>query len=178
MTVITASVTSDRQRSWYEDIWVTVQDGVYPDDCEHEILRGTPKYKSVKSGLTRRKAAGHGGREVPSGKSVVYVSVEGEGLWDDFANRTSRPHTEWKPYVAQALKDAGFNFTKLTWSQKAGCPCPCSPGFIVTEGTHGHDLTVTITADAPQRTDDGEAAHRLSAVDADPTLPTPALLVG
>jgi hypothetical protein len=153
---ITATVTSDHERSWYED------------------LRGKPRSKRVDSGRTRHKKPGHGGRDVPTGKSVVYVNVKDEKFWENFANRTSRPHTEWRPYVEQALREHGFDFTKLTWSQKAGCGmCPCSPGFIVTDGTLGHDIWVTLTVDAPQRTDDEEAAWRLAQVAADPTIPGP-----
>jgi hypothetical protein len=166
-----AKVTSDRERSWYEDIYVSIPDGVYPDDYKYENLRGTTKYKSVKTGQRRRKSPGHGGRDVPTGKSVVYVHVKDEGLFQNLINRTSRPHTAWKPLVEQALRDHGFDFQKLTWSQKAGCSCPCSPGFIVSTGQTGHDLWVTIEADEPQRTDDEEAAHRAAQLLADPTLP-------
>jgi len=146
MDNLTATVTSDRERSWYEPTYRTYRDE-------------NGEFKSVQTG-TRRKTPGHGGRDVPTGKSVVYVHVKNESLWDDFANRTSRPHTAWKPFVERALREHGFEFSKLTWSQKAGCSCPCSPGFIVSTGTRGHDLWVTIEADEPQRTDDAEATHR------------------
>ena len=93
-------------------------------------------------------------KDTPSGKSRVYVHVEGETMWDDFGNRTSRPHTLWRGPILAALKEAGFpENTRLRWSQKAGCSCPCSPAFFVTSTDprgRGRDIWATITADAPQ----------------------------
>lgn len=96
----------------------------------------------------------------PRDPSRVFVEIEGESLLDDFANRTSRPHVEWRPLVLQALREAGVEFTGIRWSRKAGCKmCACSPGFYV-HGHTGADFWLTIEADEPQRTDDAEAAHR------------------
>lgn len=112
-------------------------------------------------------------KDTPNGKTRVFVNVEGEGIWDDFANRTSRPHTLWVGPIKQALRDAGFPAdVKLRWSQKAGCSCPCSPAFFVTGGPVGHDLWVTIEADTVQSEDPDERQHRIDAVNADPTLPS------
>jgi hypothetical protein len=173
MTNITAVVESDKTRSWIEPVYVTVADGYYTEENtpDYPDLWGVKKFKSVNSGMTRRKSPGHGGREVPSGKSVVYVSVEGESLWDDIAARGNRPYTAWRPYVEQALRDHGFEFSKLTWSNKAGCSCPCSAGFIVSTGTYGHDIWVKLTVTEPQVVDMALRNARAASLVADPTLP-------
>lgn len=104
----------------------------------------------------------------------VYISIKDEGLLDNFANRTSRPHTLWKSIVITELRKRGFTFEKIRWSQKAGCSmCPCSPGFIL-EGarTAGLGIWITIEADEPQVTDTEEAEHRASQLLADPTITT------
>lgn len=175
MPDITATVSSDSTREWTEKVYVSIPDGVYtvedyPDPRSAHMI-GVTKYKSMWTGQVRAKKAGHGGRDVPSGKSVVYVSVEGESLWDTIAARGNRPHTAWRPYVEEALREYGFNFTKLTWSNKAGCSCPCSPGFIVTEGTHGHDIWVKLTVSEPQIVDMEMRNARAAVLVADPTLP-------
>ena len=33
---------------------------------------------------------------------------------------------------------------KVRWDQYAGCSCPCSPGFVVTRGYTGKDLSVSV----------------------------------
>jgi hypothetical protein len=52
---------------------------------------------------------------------------------EDMMNRTRRPHTEWKkiikPLFASYLPQVSLE--KFSWSQYAGCTCPCSPGFIL-----------------------------------------------
>lgn len=162
MTLINATVTSDSTRTWTEKVYTTIADGLYPEDYPNEYLRGKQRYKSVWTGQMQNKRAGHGGRDVPSGKSVVFVNVKDETLFENFAARTTRPYAAWKPFVEEALRAHGFEFSKLTWSNKAGCSCPCSPGFIVTTGTRGHNIWVTIEADELQTTDEDEAAHRAS----------------
>jgi len=59
----------------------------------------------------------------------VYVDVE-ENLLENLCGRQSRPHVAWKPRVAEALARIGV-VGPLAWSQRAGCSCPCSPGFII-----------------------------------------------
>lgn len=109
----------------------------------------------------------------PSDPSRVFVSVEGEGFWDDFANRTSRPHTLWRPLVIKALQDAGVKFTKVIWSQKAGCKmCPCSPGFYVHGREYpGKDYWLTVRMSEPATTDPATSDWRKLQVLADPTMP-------
>src|SRR4051812_49149160 len=71
-------------------------------------------------------------------KPRLYVSLEGEGVLDDFANRFDRPVRAYRPFAEAALRQLGIDYEKLAWSQKAGCSCGCSPGFIVTLPQEGY----------------------------------------
>ena len=90
-------------------------------------------------------------------KARVYISVDSESILEDFGNRAVRPWTLYKkevmPTVMRKLGFPGWN-KKFRWSQKAGCSCGCSPGFILTE-VFGKDIWVTVTG--PKRVDTEEA---------------------
>jgi len=73
----------------------------------------------------RRLESGNRGWREYNGKTRVYVEFKGEEL---------------KPFVKKALEKlkaggGGLELLntelKARWSQKAGCSCPCSPGFIL-----------------------------------------------
>lgn len=66
-------------------------------------------------------------------KTRVYVWPVGESLIDNLINRRSRPISAFRAVAETALTDLGVDMDKITmrWSQKAGCSCGCSPGFIV-----------------------------------------------
>lgn len=79
--------------------------------------------------------------------SRVYPNFVGETIYENLNNRKQRPQTILKPLVEAALEEAGIKFTKLRWSQKAGCRmCPCSPGFII-EGHDGQDFFIDVIED-------------------------------
>lgn len=76
------------------------------------------------------------------GKVRLYFYPESETVMENFlGGRFSRPRDILRPLVRQALvmateqgmslKLAGEKWPKFSWSQKAGCRCPCSPGFIM-----------------------------------------------
>ena len=82
----------------------------------------------------------------------VFISPTGESLSDLLYNRTSRPHSWYRKEVLPTLKGVlGMGEeVKFNWSQKAGCTCPCSPGFLVTDnkGFHGkekYNIYVTVS---------------------------------
>lgn len=116
-----------------------------------------------------------GSRDGRSGKSIIYVEVENENFWEDFANRTTRPAALWKPAIVAAFKKRYFganavDLTGMHWYAKAGCSmCPCSPGFIL-PNHHGVDFNVSVETNV-HTTDPAEAEHRLLAVANDPTIP-------
>jgi hypothetical protein len=104
---------------------------------------------------------------------------------ENLGNRTSRPYQDWKPLVIKQLADMGIEYSRVRWSQKAGCSmCPCSPGFVVDDARYtdgrrvtGLDIWLTLAAEGAVKTTDPElAADRMAQVAADPTIPTEALV--
>ena len=67
-------------------------------------------------------------------KARVYVSTADFNVLDDLTNRFRRPYDAWRPRVLDVLKVLGYEDVRLRWSQKAGCSCGCSPGFIIEDG--------------------------------------------
>lgn len=67
----------------------------------------------------------------------VFVWVKDESIFENLQNRTTRPTEQYRLIALGALKQAGFDIDsfKLVWSQKAGCSCPCSPGFVIKPNT-------------------------------------------
>ena len=61
----------------------------------------------------------------------MYVSVPDETLLDNLANRKRRPYNVYKTLIHSSGISSVLNLGDLRWSQKAGCTCPCSPGFIL-----------------------------------------------
>ena len=83
----------------------------------------------------------------------IYVWASEFNVIEDLQNRTRRPHDAWRPRVLDVLKTLGFTDVRMYWSQKAGCSCGCSPGFVVrpvNDGIRlfGGDLHIHLT-DAP-----------------------------
>lgn len=78
-------------------------------------------------------------------KARIYVHPEGENILQNLENRHQRPYTLYRKHVIpHVLRAMGLpSSTKARWSQRAGCSCPCSPGFIV-DDMLGTDVFVTI----------------------------------
>lgn len=66
-------------------------------------------------------------------KSRIYIWPEGETLLQNLENRRNRPVGEWKrKVIPEILRQAGLPAdTKVSFSQKCGCRCGCSPGFYI-----------------------------------------------
>lgn len=79
-------------------------------------------------------------------KTRVYIHIKGETLLENLMNRRQRPYTIYKKEVMPAvLEKMGLSKdTKFRWSQKAGCACGCSPGFII-DSDNGADVFVSIS---------------------------------
>ena len=79
--------------------------------------------------------------------SHIYVWAKGETLIENLENRKCRPYMIYKKEIMpEVLRQMGLDsFTKVRWSQKAGCSCGCSPAFIVV-GHYGTDVSVTVEA--------------------------------
>jgi hypothetical protein len=74
-------------------------------------------------------------------KTRIYVWLKNENMLENMANRFSRPYDVYKQEVLPKLElPAG---AKVRWSQKAGCSCGCSPGFVV-DAVLGYDIHVDV----------------------------------
>lgn len=77
-------------------------------------------------------------RKERKSSDVIYVWIEGENVLENLQNRRSRPSKAYKKFVLPlGLKEAGYSdeaakeiIKKAYWSQRAGCSCGCSPGFL------------------------------------------------
>jgi len=62
----------------------------------------------------------------------MYVDVSEQfNVIEDLMNRHRRPYAAWRKAVRRALAGVNIDLSKMAWSQKAGCSCPCSPGFVL-----------------------------------------------
>ena len=81
---------------------------------------------------------------------VIYVWLDGENMFENLMNRHHRPAKFYKQYVLpEGLKQLGYTeeeaaaiIKKAFWSQKAGCRCGCSPGFL-TKGMKQGEAHIT-----------------------------------
>jgi hypothetical protein len=74
------------------------------------------------------------GRRRVSHKTRIYFWPKGETIMDNLFNRRSRPFNEYRKLLPAVFAAAGVEDTSrlsARWSQRAGCGCGCSPGFIV-----------------------------------------------
>lgn len=78
----------------------------------------------------------------------IYIHLDGETIRVNLEKRRERPYSIYKkevlPQVWRALGLNG-NEIKVGWSQKAGCSCSCSPGFVVKDDGIPWDLHITVT---------------------------------
>jgi hypothetical protein len=77
----------------------------------------------------------------------MYVSVADETILDNLANRKRRPYNVYKTLIHSSDLKNVLDISKLSWSQSAGCSCPCSPGFVL------NPQTLTIDGDTVTRFD-------------------------
>jgi hypothetical protein len=90
----------------------------------------------------RRAKRGRQGRQPNLGR--IYWWFKSETVLDHLVNRRNEPYNVIRPLVKQWLTENGHNFTKLRFSQYAGCTCPCSPGFIVEGCLFYKDVHLTL----------------------------------
>jgi len=68
----------------------------------------------------------------PDAHGKIYFGIKDESLIDNLYNRRTRPYNEFRKMLPDVLKAAGLDIDpkNFRWSQKAGCGCGCSPGFV------------------------------------------------
>lgn len=86
-------------------------------------------------------------------KSRIYIFPKGESILEHlFGGRQTRPYTHYRKEVLPGvLASLGVRAedVKVRWSKYAGCSCPCSPGFIVEDGSWrlGYkDVSISVSA--------------------------------
>lgn len=97
----------------------------------------------MKVTVDRYKFGQDGRRTLPR----VYVFPHGESVMEQLFERHSRPYRLYrKEVLPQVWEQLGIDpaSVKVRWDQYAGCSCPCSPGFVVTRGYKGGDLSVSV----------------------------------
>lgn len=102
---------------------------------EDTRIRYTCRLKDIEITIIERKIyAGQRYSEYVSAPRM-YVDVKDETLVENLVNRRSRPYNLYKTLIHSSLLGEMFDLGKLQWSQRAGCSCPCSPGFILPKQT-------------------------------------------
>lgn len=85
-----------------------------------------------------------------SHKSRIYIFHPKETILENLQNRRQRPVTQYKEVLPQILakfkEETGYMPEKVRWSQKAGCSCGCSPGFIV-DAHYNREVFVNLAAE-------------------------------
>lgn len=110
----------------FEVVSYEVRERTQPDINNFRDSNGQVNYRNYRARMKMWE------REWKKAVRVYVYEDEPESIHEELMNRTSRPHSQWKATVMRLLVEKGY--TKgfsLNWSQKAGCDCPCSPGYIL-----------------------------------------------
>lgn len=81
-------------------------------------------------------------------RARLYIFPQ-ETLLENLRNRRTRPYKEYRKLIPEIMEKAGLSELwkkgdiKASWSQYAGCSCPCSPGFILS-GIYHKDIFVDV----------------------------------
>jgi len=76
-------------------------------------------------------------------KARMYFFCKGENLIENLLGRHFRPKVLFRQVFDEVFTKAGIEKpVRITWSQYAGCRCPCSPGFIL-NGIYNKNIYVT-----------------------------------
>lgn len=85
-------------------------------------------------------------------KGRVYFFIKDEKLHENLERRHGRPYNEYRKLLPEVFMKVGFTpivaqalTSSSKWSQKAGCGCGCSPGFITANLRNGESIFVHVT---------------------------------
>lgn len=82
----------------------------------------------------------------PGSKTRLFVGPEDWDVIENLWNRESRPIAIYRMALPAIYKRLGIpQGTAARWSQKAGCSCPCSPGFILDFHGEGYGFNAFAT---------------------------------
>jgi hypothetical protein len=77
----------------------------------------------------------------------AYFFIKDESILENLQNRRKRPTKEFRKLLKEALfgqlECQPHQIGRITWSQKCGCSCGCSPGFRI-EGFYGRDIFIDV----------------------------------
>ena len=116
--------------------------------------------------VEKRKRSGYRNWREYTAKPRAYVFLDEETVAQNFGARFNRPYKVYRPLVLKALEDLGIEGAKISWRQKAGCTCGCSPGFVIDlpdgieEASECFDLYITVSG--PPTEIDEAGAFRLA----------------
>jgi len=78
-------------------------------------------------------------------KPRIYMMPQGETIIENLKNRRNRPVAEFKILAHSVINSTPAAGASLSWSQKAGCSCGCSPAFIVDSGVdYKYDIFIGV----------------------------------
>ena len=78
-------------------------------------------------------------------KPRIYMMPQGETILENLKQRRSRPVAEFKILAHSVINSTPAVGASLSWSQKAGCSCGCSPAFIVDSGVdYKYDIFIGV----------------------------------
>jgi hypothetical protein len=80
-------------------------------------------------------------------KMKLYFFPKNQSLIETIMKRYNSPAVLWKKLGSEAMAELGYRIkdNKLSFSQKAGCSCGCSPGLVTTKRT-GKSWYITYSA--------------------------------
>lgn len=102
-----------------------------------------PKDKSMKISVSvDRSEEG----DVNASRSVIYFIINSPTVMKEINEKKGKYYDVFRKEVLPTVfKKAKLpEDTKVIWSDKAGCSCGCSPGFLIT-GHKGIDIHVTLS---------------------------------
>lgn len=77
----------------------------------------------------------------------AYFFIENESIIENLQNRRQRPTKIFRKLLKEVLfgqlECKPHQIGRITWSQRCGCSCGCSPGFRI-EGFYGRDIFIDV----------------------------------
>lgn len=90
-------------------------------------------FKNVKITIDNKNyiISGHASDSGRFGRKMrIHLFPQNETIIENLQNRRNRDRSLWRKISLLTLHNLNLSNVKLTFSQKAGCFCGCSPGFI------------------------------------------------